>query len=243
MRLANLTEKYSAFKKIVKLIGLRRFLMRMIYSSHVDIIGKKELTGISKVSEGYFEKFHLIDNGDIPRLVEFYKKNNCGGSDPLFSVKQYLSKGCFGYIAEQQGEIVGYVWCGNDKTNFDFALVNHQYYLDEMNLTATDVYAFDFFLSPDKRGHSAGIKFLKEFFVVLVNAGFDTLYYYVRSNNKPARLIYKITGGQDVKKVVVRRLFMHFLFINSKFHYDGEGRDWLFKTHGIFVYKKKVFIS
>jgi GNAT superfamily N-acetyltransferase len=219
MKLSNLGRKIAVHGKLLK---------SLIYSRHEEIILAKDLIDLKDIPYGELDDLRAIRQEDIPRLAEFRKQNKTGGHGP----EVYLKNGCSGLMAEIKGEIVGYAWFGNNKTNFNFDPAGYGFYADKIALAPGGMYAFDFFIAPHRRRGGIAVRFATKFQLIVKQWGYNKIFVFVRKTNKPAHLVYHIVGGKDFKRIVVRRFLMYFVFKDASYFYDRYGREWLLKEKG-----------
>jgi RimJ/RimL family protein N-acetyltransferase len=220
----------NKINRIVSIIGITGLLKRLVYSRHEEIMQEIDLQKELRFTAKHRLTMHDIEEQHIPRLASLRKQAGIGGEDPAADLHEYLNNGCHGFMAELEEEIIGYIWWGDHKTNFSFDVKGYEYYVKELGISPGDVYGFDFFIVPAYRGKGYAIEIIGNNLKALKNLGYKRDYGYVHKDNVAARWIYKIIGFRDVKKIVVRRVFLYFLFKNSKLFIDPSGLNWLFKV-------------
>lgn len=232
-RLIKVREKCHEINELVKIIGLSSFLKKLIYSRHEEILQEIDLNKVASFPSSCKLDVHNIQRQHIPRLALFRKQAGIGDADPAEGLEEYLDHGCKGFVAELEGEIIGYIWWGDYYTDFSFDPQKYEYYLKEARVTPADTYGFDFFIMPIHRGQGKSLAILSTYLLALRDLGYKKNYGYVRVNNTAALWIYKIIGCKDIKRIVVRRFFLFFLFKNLRYFYDKNGLKWLFDVSSV----------
>jgi GNAT superfamily N-acetyltransferase len=213
--------------KLIHLLGLKQFLKRIIYSHHREIIQVIHLDNLPNIAFNNNLHVRSVEQDDLPRLEDFRKINGIGGNNPLAEFNQYLNNGCKGVLAELNGHLIGYSWWGNSHSSFDFDRMGFMFYVNNIDLTPSDAYGFDFFIAPQYRGKGNALEFIIKFLLSLKPLGYKRLYGFVDKDNLAARWIYQIMGYKTIKQISTLRLFIVFVFKNFTFYIDRNGFNWL----------------
>jgi GNAT superfamily N-acetyltransferase len=224
-----LIEFVAKSSKLIRMIGLRRFLNRLLYSRYEEMLQVIDLNKVAYPSSKGKLNVSSIERKHVPMLALLRKQAGIWGSNPAKGLEIYLDHGCKGFYAELKGEIIGYVWWGDSNSKFDFDPQGYEYYFKEANLTPSDVYGFDLFITPSHRGRGNSLEILSKYLLALRDLGYKKNYGFVAIDNIAASWVYKIIGCKDVKKVVVRRILLFFVFKNLKLFFDNNGDKWLFE--------------
>jgi GNAT superfamily N-acetyltransferase len=154
----------------------------------------KRLDDIAGVA--FERRLALEDLGpdSLPALAEFNRRHCATRATARFAAD--LEHGHRGFVARQDGNVVGYYW---------WAERDHPH-LDRLDvrLEDGDVYGFDFFLAPEHRGDGRAVECLHAVETRLRELGHDRLWGYVRGDNRPARWLYSMRGYEVVKHVRLR---------------------------------------
>lgn len=215
---------------LTKRIGLKNTLQRLVYNSHEEILLAKDLTAATDIPSPHDLKVSVIDRTCLPRMALFRKEAGIGGEDPLPALTAYLDNGFYGFLAEINGEIIGYIWWGDTKTKFDFDPQGYGFYARQVKMAPTDTFGFDLFMAPKNRNAKIALEFLSRAFFAAQKLGYLRNYGYVVDKNMPARWIYSAAGFKEIGRIKVRRIFVYFLFKNKNYFKDIYGKEWLFKT-------------
>lgn len=234
-KLIEFSEKYNKINKLIELIGFRRFLKMLIYSQREEIMQVLDMNKVAYPISKCKLNVHSIERKHVPRLVLFRKQAKIYGIGP----DVYLNNGCQGFLAELEGEIIGYAWWGDYRSNYYFDPKGTEFYIKQIALAPTYAYSFDLFVAPEYRGNGNALEFSRKYILELKALGYERIYVTVHKENIAARWIYKIVGGKDVKKIVVRRFLLFFLFKNSKYFFD-DGIKWLCDERENYKVKKRL---
>lgn len=132
-----------------------------------------------------------LTESDLPALAEFNRRRCDTRATGRFAAG--LEGGDHAFIARNDGEVAGYYWW----TARDHPHVGHL----GISLAERDVYGFDYFLADEHRGEGRAVEFLHGIETRLRERGFDRVWGYVRSDNRPARWLYSSRGYDSVDKV------------------------------------------
>lgn len=218
----NLTKIKRAFQKKRNLNDLIKLLKRTIYSYSEDIILVKDLNDIKEFPLKNGLEIQSIEKKDIPALLLFRKQAGNYERHSLRSFNEYFKNNCNGLIAKLNGEIIGYIWWGNNKMQTNFSNISSKFYVKEIKLAPSEAYGFDFFIDSKHRGNGRAIDFKTRFFSVLHNMGYERTFGVVEADNIPARWIYKLVGYKEIRKVKVQRFLKFILLRDKKFFFDEE---------------------
>jgi GNAT superfamily N-acetyltransferase len=230
-------DEYKKVIELIRVIGLGRFLKRLIYSHRKEIVLETNLDQAARHISMRKLNVYSIERKHVPSLISLRTRSGIGANDSSYGY-EYLDHGCKGFLAEQNGEIIGYIWWGDIKSSFDFHPQSHGFLLKEIIvLGATDTYGFEFFIDSNYRSGGTAIEFFSKFLRALKELGYIRIYGCVHSDNLAALWIYKVFHGKEVRRIAVRRFFLFFLFKNFKYFFDN-GLKWLFDTREIYKVKK-----
>jgi GNAT superfamily N-acetyltransferase len=111
-----------------------------------------------------------------------------------------LAAGRRGFVGWVDGDIAGYYWWVD-------AAAGHPH-LDRLGigLGPGDVYGYDFFVAEDHRGGGRAGEFLHGVETALAARGYESLWGYVKADNRPARWLYGLRGYEVTRSVHVKRL-------------------------------------
>ena len=111
-----------------------------------------------------------------------------------------LAAGRRGFVGRAGNEIAGYYWWVDAGTGHP-----HLGRLG-VGLGPRDVYGYDFFLAEEHRGGGRAGEFLYGVETALAGRGYETLWGYVRADNRPARWLYSVRGYEVTGSVHVKPL-------------------------------------
>jgi ribosomal protein S18 acetylase RimI-like enzyme len=151
----------------------------------------KRLDEIDDVAFGQRLTVSDLTESDLPALAEFNRRRCDTRATGRFATS--LASGDRGFVARNDGEVAGYYW---------WTVRDHPH-LDHLGirLAERDVYGFDYFLANEHRGEGRAVEFLHGIETRLRERGFDRVWGYVRSDNRPARWLYSSRGYDSVDKV------------------------------------------
>ena len=203
---------------------LLKILRKAIFDNHDELIFERDLN--EEITISYEESVELrnIDKKNSAPLVEFYDKYDLGGRNSANVINRCFELNHKCYAAVQDGNIMGYVWWGDNTAIFDREDPDEKF-LDDgvITLQEEELYVFFVFVSPEFRSRNTAIKFMLSFAEVLKEGGYSRLYGYVAANNMPAYYIFKILGADIKRRIPVHRVCLFVLFKNNKFYWDRAG--------------------
>lgn len=238
-RIEKIKKRYRDFQKISGLIGVSGFLKRMVYSSCDESLVCKDLHDINpKALKNDLvvkpvERSHIADLGALRRQV------GLGGNNPNEQLEQYMNNGCKGLMGLVNNEVIGYIWWGNRRTNFDFDPEGYGNYVKQIALKPDEVYSLDLYIAPQFRGRGNARHFLNKYFHALSKLGYRFCYGFVHKANRAAYMLYMITGCTDKKTNKVRRFFTFVVLKDQKISWDKHGIKWLFRASEVYAGKKR----
>ena len=151
----------------------------------------KRLDEIADVALGQRLAISDVSEADLPALAEFNRRRCDTRATGRFAAG--LESGDHAFIARNDGEVAGYYWW----TVRDHPHLGHL----GIRLAERDVYGFDYFLADEHRGEGRAVEFLHGIETRLRDRGFDRVWGYVRSDNRPARWLYSSRGYDSVETV------------------------------------------
>jgi GNAT superfamily N-acetyltransferase len=164
------------------------------FQGHELIVLSKRLDEIADITFDRSLSITDLAASDLPALAEFNRRRCDTRATGRFAAG--LERGDHGFIARLDGAVAGYYWWAE----------RHHPHLDSLGirLADRDVYGFDFFLAEEHRGEGRAVEFLHAIETRLAERGYERLWGYVRSDNRPARWLYSMRGYDSVSSVHVR---------------------------------------
>jgi GNAT superfamily N-acetyltransferase len=183
----------SDIRCLVRRNGLRPTLRKVSegFQGQDLIVLCKHLDEIADVALDRRLAISDLSESDLPALAEFNRRRCDTRATGRFAAG--LESGDHAFIARNDGEVAGYYWW----TVRDHPHVGHL----GISLAEGDVYGFDYFLADEHRGEGRAVEFLHGIETRLRERGFDRVWGYVRSDNRPARWLYSSRGYDSVDKV------------------------------------------
>jgi GNAT superfamily N-acetyltransferase len=139
---------------------------------------------------------HLADLGALNR------RRGARDADSRFA--RYLQQGFEGFVGYRGEELVGYYWWVDSARGARFPDLREKQL--GIGLGEKDVYGSDFFLLEEHRGGGVAAAFLWHIETAIHDRGFERLWGYVLSENRPARWIYRVRGYEPMWIVSRRRV-------------------------------------
>jgi ribosomal protein S18 acetylase RimI-like enzyme len=186
----------SDIRCLVRRDGLRPTLRRVTqgFRSQDVIVLCKRLDEIADIALRQRLAVSDLTGSDLPALAEFNRRRCDRRATGRFAAG--IDDGHRGFIARNGGEVAGYYWwTERDHPHLDALGIR---------LAERDVYGFDYFLADEHRGEGRAVEFLYGIETRLRERGFDRVWGYVRSDNRPARWLYSSRGYDAVDKVHLR---------------------------------------
>lgn len=194
-RLASAVRKLGWKGLIARLF--RRCSSRLLrYNS--DIVMSKDLADSDDASRGTLLQYCAFEGGD-PLILERIEAARHLDADDLERLRIFARRGYSALFAEVDGRIVGFLWWVDARFPGDRAHPHLARY--GIRLGPREAYAFDFYLEPGCRGGGNANEFLSSFDQHLRSRGFERVWGFVASENKPARWLYSLCGWGPQKVV------------------------------------------
>lgn len=176
------------------------------------------------------DAFRLLpfDLRTLPRIIEVVEKH-----DPwrTAAVRRRYFEGARGFVAEYQGEIVGYVFYV-EGTDHPHRAVHTDLHWLGVKPTRGELYAFDYFLIEPARG--IGAKFVRAVQDEHFRLGYTATYGWVLSTNRAALWLYRTTGWTEVSRVVEHRIFARWVLVGeTMYRMHAHSRTPLFELSSI----------
>jgi GNAT superfamily N-acetyltransferase len=163
-----------------------------------DIVLSKDLADSDDASRGTRLQVSVFEGGDPAILDRIAAVRHLHPQD-MERLRIYVRRGYPALFAEVDGRIVGYMWWVDARFLGDRAHPHLARY--GIHLGPREAYAFDFFLEPGCRGGGNANKFLSSFEQHLRRRGFERVWGFVASDNKPARWLYSLCGWRPRKTI------------------------------------------
>jgi GNAT superfamily N-acetyltransferase len=187
----------SRLRRYLQANGLRRTLVavpkrlwRVLYSSERLIVLVKELDAIVVPAKEGELRVEDLGRQHLDGLSRLNRARGRPEVDRRFA--RYVEQGFHGFVGYLGEQLVGYYWW----VDRDVPML----YPDlrklglGIELGAGEVYGSDFFLLAEHRGGGLAAEFLFEIERGLRERGYERLWGYVVSSNRPARWIYSTRG-------------------------------------------------
>jgi GNAT superfamily N-acetyltransferase len=182
--------------------AIGRRLRRFLYAEERLIVLVKQLDAI--VEPRRVGDLHLEDlrPEHLPQLAELNRARGQLAADRRF--EQYVAQGFHGCVAYRDGQPVGYCWWVDSDARKPFPDLRR--FGLGIELREGDVYGSDFFMLEDHRGNGVAGDFLFKLETALRDRGYERLWGYAASDNRPARWIYSIRGYEPMWIVIRMRV-------------------------------------
>lgn len=175
----------------------RRVSSRLV-RHHSDIVMSKDLADGEGPSSGTLLQYCAIEGSD-PSVLERIAAARHLDAEDRARLRLFARRGYSALFAEVDGRIVGFMWWVDARLSGDRAHPHLARY--GIRLGPREAYAFDFFLAPGCRGGGNANEFLSSFDRHLRNRGFERIWGFVASDNKPARWLYSLCGWRPQKVI------------------------------------------
>jgi GNAT superfamily N-acetyltransferase len=168
-----------------------------------EIVLSKDLADSGDAALGTRLQVRAFEGGDAAVLDGI-------AADDMELLRTYVRRGYPALFAEVDGRIVGHVWWVDASFSGDRAHPHLARY--GIRLGPRDAYAFTFFLEPGCRGGGNANEFLSRFEHHLRSRGFERVWGYVASDNRPARWLYSLCGWRPQKVIDSWKVAGYLLF-------------------------------
>jgi GNAT superfamily N-acetyltransferase len=184
-------------------LGWKRFIAQcyrqgssLLVRHATAIVLSKDLADGDDACPGTLLQFCLFEGRD-PAILDRIGAARHVDSPDMELLRIYVQRGYRALFAEVDGRIVGHIWWvdahfSSDRAHPDLALYG-------IRLGPREGYAFNFFLEPGFRGGGSANEFLSRFEQHLRSRGFERVWGFVASENKPARWLYSLCGWKPRK--------------------------------------------
>jgi GNAT superfamily N-acetyltransferase len=191
MRLRALASDIGCLARRDGVVPTVRKIGRGLGSEELIVLAKR-LDDIEEIAVE--QRLEIADLGpaDLPALAGFNRRRCDTRATARFAAG--LERGDRGFVARLGGgEVAGFYWWAD----------REHPHLDRLgiSLAEADVYGFDFFLAEEHRGEGRAVEFLHGIETRLRALGYERLWGYVRSDNRPARWLYSMRGYEAVDNV------------------------------------------
>jgi GNAT superfamily N-acetyltransferase len=181
-----------------------RRLRRLIYAKQELIVLVKPLHSVLEPRQTGDLGLEDIGPEHLPKLARLNRVREQPQADRRFA--HYVAQGFHGFVALRDGEPLGYYWWVDGSAQSRFPD------LGELGLGIElgegDAYGSDFYLLEQHRGGSLAAEFLYAVESSLRDRGYERLWGYVLSDNRPARWIYSTRGYVPMWSVHRTRVLM-----------------------------------
>jgi GNAT superfamily N-acetyltransferase len=228
MSIPKFSHIFNKLKNTYKKIGLFRFIKRMIYYRHDDVI-----ISFKKLNEDITTPFKdRIEIKGVERKELHILEELCKNRYDLQIFKEYFKNDCNCFIAKLNEKIIGYIWWGNKNMGSDFKDPEMRFLVNKItnNLKNDGICSFDFFVDPEYRGSGNANVFMQKALLALKELGYNTVNGWVNCHNIPARWTYKLFEYKDIERLTVRRFFLFLLVIGGKLSFDSNGHKILYRA-------------
>ena len=185
----------------LKEIIARRFrrISARLARHHSDIVMSKDLSEADAGSPGTLLQYCAFEGGD-PAILDRIDAARHLDPDDRERQRLFALRGYPVMFAEVAGRIVGFLWWVDARFSSGERAHPHLARYG-IRLGPREAYAFDFFLEPGSRGGGNANEFLSTFDRHLRSRGFERVWGFVASDNKPARWLYSLCGWRPQKVV------------------------------------------
>lgn len=208
-----------------KLYGTKNLLKRVFYQPNDEYLMEADLNGAFNVKPNDKIELKLISGENMPELHKFCTRSGGGGKDPLNLYKSYLKNNYFGFMAQIENEIIGYIWFCNHESDFEF---NDPYH-SHLTLKEKQIYIFDLFTDPKYRKKGIAYELVFKSFSKLKELGYEILLCHIRSANTPVVIMCERTGFEIKEILRIRRILLFFIRVGNKYIFDKGGHKTLYQ--------------
>ena len=170
-----------------------------IVRHHSDIVMSKDLAEGDDASSGTLLEYCAFEGGD-PAILERIAAARHLDAQDLKRLRIFAERGYPVVFAEADGRTVGHMWWVDARFSSGERAHPHLARYG-IRLGPGEAYAFDFFLESGYRGGGNANAFLSTFDKHLRSRGFERVWGFVASDNKPARWLYSLCGWRPHKVV------------------------------------------
>jgi GNAT superfamily N-acetyltransferase len=196
--------RYFHVYEVIKYVGFHSFLKETVYLNREAIPVEKDLScliGLSKhKSCSTLEVLEI--NHEILRNGHYHYRFHNRRQKAYY----YLRSGFHGFGIVDGREIVGDIWyC--DPFGADKSFVHPDLLWLGIECQKKQVYSFDMFLAPQKRGHNYAFYLQNYFLHHLKERNFSKVYGYFWADNIPALWVHRQIKWKELRRVRSHRFF------------------------------------
>jgi GNAT superfamily N-acetyltransferase len=203
--LSLLKMKYNQFVEHLRQNGLISALKIMLYKYEEAVPVEKNLTSLKSLNYKR-ENLDIIeitaDNFKHKRLHYAFKSRHDRAPG-------YFKKGYKSFIIIKDDQIIGDIWYVTRASAKHNQIHPHLKWF-EIDLNNDEVYMFDMFVTPDKRGKDLTTYFLNSVLHKLNSRGFTKSYGYFVADYVPALWVHRLLGYKELPRCIIRRYLLLF---------------------------------
>ncbi len=171
-------------------MAVARRLWSAIYERESLIVLVVELDSIVEPRRDEGLRLEDLGSQHLPALAELNRRRGQTDADRRFA--RYVQQGFRGFVAYREDELLGYYWWVDRDVPTLFPDLSELGL--GIELAAGEVYGSDFYVLDEHRGGGLAADFLFKVERTLRDHGYERIWGYVVSSNRPARWIYSTRG-------------------------------------------------
>jgi GNAT superfamily N-acetyltransferase len=198
-----LVPAYQTIEKF-RTVGLDSVIRELFYYNREAVKVKKNLKDFNlpiALCAGPDSHYIDITSGEL-ELNGLYFRNK----SRHLKASLYLKRNYRGFGLVQGSEIVADLWYCSPMFSAEFADHKDLKWLG-LTLGSKDVYGFDMFLIPEKRGHNNSVNLMGSWLLRLRDQGVESVFGYYWLDNIPALWVHRVLGWQELGRVKMSRFF------------------------------------
>jgi GNAT superfamily N-acetyltransferase len=178
---------------------IARRIRHFFYERERLIVLRKELDAIAGARATDLRMADLSTD-HLADLSALNRSRGVRDADSRFA--HYLREGFEGFVGYRGDQLVGYYWWVDRARGARFPDLRDKEL--GIELAEKDVYGSDFYVLDEHRGGGIPAAFLRHIETAIHDRGYERIWGYVVSENRPARWIYR-TRGYEPEWIVARR--------------------------------------
>jgi len=212
-------------KGFLNLAEVGKFLKHALYVRREEILLEGNFGNLCEYVINDTLVIREIEAKDQETLSRFYAESKLSDLYTKERIQRYFSNGCRCHVAKRGERIIGHIWWGGHDMKFRSCDPALRYFKDSFKPGIKAVIGVDFYIVPEERGRGTALEFMHKMWQRLQGLGYEQWLGTVSPDNRGARWTYKLLGYQDVRKIVIHRIFNYFVFIGGELYFSPHSHS------------------
>jgi GNAT superfamily N-acetyltransferase len=193
---------------------------RAVYATYDDVVLLKVLDPAVPPADGRPLRVETAEQRHVPQMAKLVSEHAGGDVTDLYAER--MASGAGAVVGLLGDEPIGFVWWADAEVLRRVEPLLHIQY--GVRLAPRDVYELDLFVAPEHRGQGTSTWFLAAAEAEIKRLGYDRMWGYAHTGNRPARWLFAISGHQVVRRLETEVLLSRLLRIDGSLYLASAGR-------------------